>query len=128
MNDENWTQVGNGQQLTLLLDLTVAFHDAVTISSRWIGVEYLTPSRSLVLDGYGTLILNIVSQFASVPAIELRCEKVERFRYEYGGDKELTIEFSRSGIRAKLLEWEIEAESLSYRTVKQSTHLESDLD
>jgi hypothetical protein len=116
MSNGDWKTIRDDDQLSSFLDLTKGLHDAITINSRWEGAEYLTPSRHLVLDGFGTLFLEVVSQFADVPALELRFEKVEKFRYPYGGDTEPVIEFSRLGIRTKLLEWEIEASSFSYRT------------
>lgn len=115
MAEEKWLAISDDRQLAVLLDSTLDFHDAITASSSWLGAEYLTPSRHLVLGGYGTLILRVLSQFAEVPALELKFEKVKIFRYEYGSDLDPLVEFTKLGVRAKLLEWEIEAESLEYR-------------
>jgi hypothetical protein len=121
MSNLDWKTIRDNEQLNSFLDLTKGLHDAITINSWWEGAEYLTPSRHLVLDGFGTLLLEVVSQFADVPALELRFEKVEKFRYSYGGDTEPVIEFSRLGIRTKLLEWEIEAASFCYRVAKSNS-------
>lgn len=116
MRSEDWQAIQNAEQLEAFLDLTKGLHDALSIHARWEGAEYLLPNRHVVLAGYGTLLIQVVSQFADVPALEIKFEKVKRFGYGYGGDTEPEIEFSRSGLRTRLLEWEIKSESVSYRT------------
>ncbi len=128
MKNENWTLVDTKLKFEELLDLALDFHDAVSRTSRWIGAEYLSPSRHLALDGFGTLVVSTISQFAEVPDLELRFGKVHSFHYEYGGELTPEIEFTSDGIRAALMEWIVEAESMQYRILPIRTFGMPDLE
>lgn len=129
MSDENnWREISNQQKLEQLLDLTLGFHDAITVSSKWQGAEFINESGGLELHGRGTLVLVIASQFPQVPAFGLKFEKVKQFRYEYGSDLEPYIAFTKLGVLANLLEWQIEAASLEYRVLEHPSIGESEQD
>ena len=117
MADDDWIAVGNGEQWSELLDLSLEFHDAFSAEARWIGPECLTASRSVALHGYGTLHVRAFSQFAEVPYLELRFGKCRRFQYRYEDEHSPHVSFSPKGVLAKILQWELEAETFDYRKV-----------
>lgn len=119
MIEDAWIRIRNQNEMEQLLDLTLGFHDSLTATSNWQSAEKIDESGWLELNGYGILVLKVVSQFLQVPVIELKFEKVRSFRYSYQHDFEPSLSFAGEVIRVELLEWEIEAEGLAFRPLAE---------